>query len=468
MDSFFVQFVAWAWEWKYAIALVIGAGFFQQLMKIPKQDRVFSLYMCSSFFLIITSYWILKPLKKALFIGYHKAHEMSLFGSALNPAQAELLAKELNVLVAFIAMMVFTVLAKNLKREHYTMLVIAFFALCLALFYPFMEQMSELTVWTFYLFGDLFITGMLLVFFSFLNDSFSPKSAKLSYSLIGIGGVLGGFFGSAVVAEQSIIGDPPQAVLWCLGLVIVILIMEHLATHLVAKRPVLDYQATVSKPVETEHKASALEGARLAMRSSYLRWLAGIVMLYEITSIVVDYQFTTSVLHWVDSHDYKMYFASVYAFSNFTALIIQVFLTGLIIRRFGLTVALMILPLSVLLGSVSYLFYPILLFGSLLNTFDYAFAYSIQQTAKELLYVPIARKEKYEAKAFIDTFLLRLGKGLAVLMVYMGSLWMIGTTTNGFSVLLIVCMIAWVGLSIAIGRHHKQLEINHQAAHPNQ
>lgn len=458
-DSFFVRFIAWAWEWKYLIGLVVGSGFLFQLMKIPARDRVFSLLMCINFFLIITAYWILKPLKKALFIGHYKAAPLHFLGSELNAAQAELLAKEANVLVAFLAMLAFTLLAKRLRREQYTSVVIGFFAACLAVFYPFMSDMGEGMAWAFYLFGDLFITGMMLVFFSFLNDSFPPRTAKLTYALIGIGGVLGGFFGSAVVADRSFIGEPSQAVLWCLSLVTLILLMEHAASYLVKLRPILDYQST-GEDGEDEPRGSALDGAKLALRSPYLRSLAGIVMLYEVTSIVVDYQFTSSVLRWVDSHDYKTYFASVYAFSNFTALLIQVFLTGILIRRLGLAVALMVLPLSVLLGSASYLFFPVLLFGSLLNTFDYAFAYSIQQTAKELLYVPISRKEKYEAKAFIDTFLLRLGKGLSVLLVYVASVWATDAT-SAFSLLLIICMLVWMALGLSIGRHHHQLEAKH-------
>lgn len=77
-------------------------------MGIPKRDRLFSLYMFSSFFLIITTYWILKPLKKAIFISYHKAHSLSFLGTTLDAAQAELLAKELNIAVAFVAMVAYS------------------------------------------------------------------------------------------------------------------------------------------------------------------------------------------------------------------------------------------------------------------------------------------------------------------------------------------------------------------------
>lgn len=466
MDYFFVKFVNWAWEWKYLIGLILGTGFVFQLLAIPRRDRLFSLYMLSSFFLIITTYWILKPLKKAMFIGYHKLHALSFLGQTIDAAQAELLAKELNIVIAFIAMVAYTLLARRYKREHYTLLISSFFVACLVLFYPLVNNAGTLTVWAFYLFGDLFITSMLLVFFSFLNDSFDPKTSKLTYGLIGTGGVLGGFFGSSVIANQSSLTEPSSSVLLCLVLVIGIMLIEHLAAHIIERRPVLEFHSTSTSPLpEGGAYAHAVEGMRLTLRSPYLRWVAGIVMFYEITSIVIDYQFTSSVIQWVSSENYKTYFASVYAFTNFAALLIQVFITGWVIKRWGIAAALCFLPISVLIGSLGYLLFPILLFGSLLNTFDYAFAYSIQQTAKELLYVPISRKEKYEAKAFIDIFWLRLGKGIAVLLVYFVSLQFSGASVRWLSLLLIIVMFAWVTLGLLAGRYHRRLE-NEQAQEP--
>lgn len=459
MDYFFVKFVSWAWEWKYLLGLLLAAGFVFQLFSISRRDRLFSLYMFASFFLIVTTYWILKPLKKAMFIGYHKLHVLSFLGRDIDAAQVELLAKEMNIVVAFFAMIAYTLLARRYKREHYTLLVSSFFVVCLALFYVLLDSASALSVWLFYLFGDLFITSMLLMFFSFLNDSFDSKTSKRTYGLIGTGGVLGGFFGSSVIAHQPVLADPGSSVLLSLSLVIGIVCIEHLAAHIIARRPVLDFHGTSDAPLpEGGVVAHAMEGMRLTWRSPYLRWLAGIVMLYEITSIVIDYQFTSSVLHSVAPENYKTYFASVYAFSNFVALLVQIFLTGWVIKRWGIAVALCVLPISVLLGSAGYLLFPILLFGSLLNTFDYAFAYSIQQTAKELLYVPISRQEKYEAKAFIDIFWLRLGKGLAVLMVYWVSLGFAGDAVRWLSFLLVMVMLGWIALGLLAGRYHKRLE----------
>ena len=48
---------------------------------------------------------------------------------------------------------------------------------------------GDATVWSFYLFGDLFSTIMVATFFAFLNDSVSPAASKRLYGPIVLGGV---------------------------------------------------------------------------------------------------------------------------------------------------------------------------------------------------------------------------------------------------------------------------------------
>jgi AAA family ATP:ADP antiporter len=104
----------------------------------------------------------------------------------------------------------------------------------------------------------------------------------------------------------------------------------------------------------------------------------------------------------------------MYAFTNSVALLVQLLFTSFVMTRFGVGVALLVLPIAALGGSGVFMALPILWVGSLLNTADNAFSYSINQSAKEALYVPTTRDEKYKAKAFIDMFVQRFAKAIAV------------------------------------------------------
>ncbi len=105
-------------------------------------------------------------------------------------------------------------------------------------------------------------------------------------------------------------------------------------------------------------------------------------------------------------------------------MLVQLFVTSLVMTRLGLGAALAVLPVTLLAGSAAFLMLPILSVGSLLNTADNGFSYSINQSAKEALYVPVTRDEKYKAKAFIDMFVQRAAKAVAVVISLGVSLWL--------------------------------------------
>jgi AAA family ATP:ADP antiporter len=159
---------------------------------------------------------------------------------------------------------------------------------------------------------------------------------------------------------------------------------------------------------------AATSGARLVLRSRYFMGIVAIVGLYEIVSTIMDFQFTSTISHYLDGDAISEHFALVYAFTNIVALIVQLFVTSFVLTRYGVGVALLFLPVAALLGSIGFLAMPVLLVGSLLNTTDNSFQYSINQSAREVLYTPTRRVEKYQAKAFIDMFVVRFAKAVAV------------------------------------------------------
>ena len=168
-------------------------------MDIRREEWPQALLMALYFFLVITSFWILRPLKNILFLEFYDQTGFNLLGWQMTAAQAELLAKVGNMLVAFVAASIFAYLARRLRRQQLTYVFAAFSVLCYVLYSSMLQAPKGATIWTFYLYGDLFNTLMVPTFFAFLNDSVTPTQAKRLYGLIILGGLLGGVVGSNVV-----------------------------------------------------------------------------------------------------------------------------------------------------------------------------------------------------------------------------------------------------------------------------
>jgi AAA family ATP:ADP antiporter len=406
----------------------------------------FVLLMSGWFFLVISIFWILKPLKKGLFIEFYDADGLTLLGWHLRAAELELLAKVLNMVVAFVAVVVFTQLARRWRRERLTTLIAGFFVLAFAAHALALEAPRAPVVWSFYLLGDLFSTLMVATFFASLSDSISPDASKRLYGPIGVGGVAGGVVGSSLLGALVQDVGRTQWMWLCIGLVLIVVAVAWLAARARRLLPAASRDTAPDEPEEpAEASGAAWDGALLTLRSSYLLSIVAIVGLYELVSTVMDFQFTSSVAQALDAEAIGVHLSRVFAVTNVVSMLVQLFVTGFVMRRFGVGVALLVLPVMALLSSTAFLLLPGLLTGSALNTADNGFAYSINQSAKEALYVPTGAREKYAAKAFIDMFVQRFAKALAVVLSLGLSAWFEDTTAvRGLSVLTVVLIGVWL------------------------
>jgi AAA family ATP:ADP antiporter len=430
---------------------------------IRREEWPLALALLAYFFLTITTFWILKPIKKGLFIGFYKANGIDLLGAHLTAAQAELVAKIANMGVAFVAAIAFTLLSQRYRREKLTYVFSGFFLVVFAFYAWAIAHPSGIEVWTFYLLGDLYSSLMVATFFACANDSVDSDAAKRLYGIVGVGGVAGGAFGSSIVSAAIGSLGTPSWLLVCMGITVLIVVLAAYAGKLVERRHHLG-EAAPKQPLteaapEGDKRAAALEGARLVLRSRYLLAIVAIVVLYEMVSTIMDFQFTSSVQKALDASAIPGHFAKVFAITNWVALGVQIFFTSFVLRRFGMTVALLVLPVSAALGSAAFLVAPVLLVGSALNTADNAFSYSINQSAKEVLYVPTTRDEKYKAKAFIDMFAQRTAKAVAV-VVSLGISSFVSSFTGVrlLSIVTLAILGVWGFAAVSAGRRFHDLE----------
>ena len=436
----------------------------KNIFNIKREELPLSLLMFGYFFLVITSFWILKPLKKSLFIMFYDAKGFDLASWHMTASQAELIAKVLNMFVAFIAVVAFTILSKKLRREKLTFAFSGFIVACYLYYSISINDPGQFTIWTFYLFGDLYSTLMVASFFVFLNDSVTSDKAKRLYGLIGLGGVAGGVFGTTFV-RINIDRFTSAGWLWiCAGIAVVIVVLAYLAGRIVNKSGIDELNASLElqggkTPESTEKPPNpAIEGAKLVFKSKYLISIVGIVGLYEIVSTLIDFQFTSTIAHYLEGEAIGRQFSTMFAITNWVSMFVQLFLTSFIMTRFGLKTALIILPLAAMAGSVAFMAMPILWVGSFLNTADNGFSYSINQSAKEALYVPTSKDEKYKAKAFIDMFVQRFAKALAVgVSLTVTSIFTSYDSIRWLSIFTVMIIVIWLFAVNYAGNHFRKI-----------
>ncbi len=421
-------------------------GILGHVFDFRKGELPVVLLLWTFFFLIIAIFQILKPLKNGLFVEHYGA-------------DIELYAKLANIAVAALGMMGFAYLHKILPRWRLIYVLCGFFIAVFVMLTYLLQDPGASTIWGFYLIGDLETTLMVVAFWAYATDLSSSDQAKRLFGAIGAGGVIGGWAGISFA----------RSLLKIIGMEALLLIAAALMGVIPIIVKMVERQVKLSgrfqSPMRARDEAPsgktakdfsihvALEGARLVLRSKYLAAIVGILGFYEITSQVMDYQFkllTESLRGVVET---QAYMANVYFFANLLAVIVQLFLVSLIMRKAGLTVTLLVMPVALLASSVTFLAVPTLLVASLLVISDNGLNYSIQQTGRETLYVVTSPAEKYNARAFTNMFVQRAAKGLGIFAAI--GLAFLGISARYLSLVTITVLCLMVACSIYAGRRFR-------------
>jgi len=151
-----------------------------------------------------------------------------------------------------------------------------------------------------------------------------------------------------------------------------------------------------------------------------------------------------------------IFYSRFYAVVNGLGLFIQLFLVSRIIKYFGAQVSLLVLPLIALGGYLLLAFYPLLSIVRWTKTAENATDYSLQNTMRQMIFLPCTREQKYKAKQAIDSFFWRAGDMLAAGVIFVGTTFL-AMQTSHFAIVNVALVLVWIVLAVRIGREYKQL-----------
>ena len=144
------------------------------------------------------------------------------------------------------------------------------------------------------------------------------------------------------------------------------------------------------------------------------------------------------------------FYSDFFLIVNIVGVIIQLLLVSRILKYFGVRVALLILPVIAFGGYLLLAFYPVLGVVRWAKTAENATDYSLQNTVRNVLFLPTTREQKYKAKQAIDTFFVRVGDLLSAALVFVGTTWLAFETEN-FAMFNLALVVIWIVLAVTIG-----------------
>jgi len=158
---------------------------------------------------------------------------------------------------------------------------------------------------------------------------------------------------------------------------------------------------------------------------------------------------------FVNSAERTAVFASIDFVVNASTLLLQIFLTGRLIKWFGLAAVLAIIPVLLAIGFVFLAIAPVLPILLVVQVIRRAGNYAVMKPAREMLYVVLSRKEKYKAKNVIDTAVYRTGDAVSA-WVYAG-MRSIGLNVSAIALIAVPLALIWAFVAFGLGRQQVKI-----------
>jgi AAA family ATP:ADP antiporter len=114
------------------------------------------------------------------------------------------------------------------------------------------------------------------------------------------------------------------------------------------------------------------------------------------------------------------------------------------------------MPVVALISYTAMALVPILAIVKAMKILENSTDYSINNTARNILWLPVSAEMKYKGKPTIDSLCVRIGDGIAALTVLIG-VQLLALSTQSFFVLNVALVLLWIVFAFVVVREHRRL-----------
>ena len=368
---------------------------------------------------VVAAFLLAKPIRNSLFLRQYGAYGLVYVYAAVP-------------LVLSLFVPIYTRVAARFGSRTVMIATLIFFSFNVLLFWRAFTHFGEggLTPGTpawllpgvFYVWVNCFGIIAPVQAWSFANSLFDTRQAKRLFGVIGAGASLGAISGG--VLARFLVGPVGGTVNMMLVLAALILF----AAGIVALAKVRIPRTGAARSAQAaKHPFS--DSLRQIRESRYLKLMAALVFLVAVAtqwtafqlSLVADQRFAG------DADRLTAFFGTFNFALGTVSFLLQLFVAGPALRRFGVAATILLLPLSLGGGSALILLMPAFWPVLLTNGLDQGLRFSLDKATYELLYLPLAPARRAPVKNAIDIVFSRIADAAGAVLL--------GVSTRGFFLL---------------------------------
>lgn len=410
---------------------------FRALFSLDPDVKAQALLMFLYNFILLNTLYLLKPVRDSLFLEEVGAYNLPFV-----------------FILTALAVIPISIAYSRLSRYYSIGWVVSavtlFLAANLFVIWFFIEMDHNWLYYGFYVWVSIYSVLITSQFWLFANTIFNSVQSKKVFGFLSLGAISGGFTGGELTAIViNYFSLKPESLLLISAIVItattplVWVILKKNGTSLKARpEPVTGDSPVSNNPLKE------------ILKHNHLLLIVALIAVTVTVTTLIDYQFKTVAENAFASESaLTSFMGKFYGRVSLIALLIQLFVGTIFTKKYGVSGALLLLPLALLISAGGMLIVPGLIAGTLSRGIDQSLKHSIDRTGRELLFVPLPKNLKQRVKVFIDLFVDHGSQGITGLLL-LGLTFGLNLDVREISVVVIILLVAWIAIAKMVGNSY--------------
>lgn len=375
---------------------------FKGILNLRSDDIAPVLAGVAMFFLLFTAYFMLRPVRETMGVAGGVANLQWLFTGTF--------------LATLAAMPLFGWLASRIARRRILPGAYFFFAFNLLVFALLFRVMpgDPWVARVFYIWLSVFNLMAISLAWSVLADAIDPDRAERLFGIIAGGASLGGLTGP-VLGTLLVVPIGHAGLLVLAAVLLAGSVFAGIRLYRWRDRHPLPVSMRSVQPAQQKPLGgNPFDGAFEVLRSPYLIGIAiFVVLLASVSTFLYFEQARLVAENFPDRTRQTQVFGLIDIVVQSLAILTQLFFTGRIAQRLGVSVLLVAVPVVIAAGFLWLALAPVFSVFVVIMVARRAGEYALVRPGREMLYTVVPAVEKYKAKNFIDTVVYRGGDALS-------------------------------------------------------
>jgi AAA family ATP:ADP antiporter len=428
-----------------------------------------ALLMFANVFLILCAYYFIKPLRE----GWIAISDIS----GLSKMEVKAYSSFGQSLLLIPVVWFFGRLSGRYRRSALITRSTLFCMVNMAVFWAiqpglFMENLPYSGI-IFYLWVGMFGVFVVAQFWAFAADFYTEERGKRMFPLIAVGATSGAACGSwitEILVKSGLLNTE-----WLLVVAMIPLAASIVLYRIVDKRlPQQTISAKMSREPEPDIEDSGRGAISIVFASRFLLATAVITLILSwvntngenlLFRVVQEFLKGQALQESISDPGTLLafirdgttaFYGDFYFWVNVVAMLLQAFVASRILKFGGFGAILLTMPVVALVSYTAMAFVPILAIVKAMKIAENSTDYSINNTARNVLWLPVSAEMKYKGKPTIDSFFVRMGDGIAALTVLIG-VQFLALSTQSFFVLNVALVFLWIALAVVVIREYRRM-----------